>query len=327
MLIDLCNSSNSLCLILLFNQPNTVKTISIIIPVYNEQDTIRILYDQLKQYCTQGSEIIFIDDGSKDLTLDIIYSIAQTDNNCKCISLSRNFGHQNALMAGMEHALGDYIVIMDGDLQHPPELISQMLKKLEEGFDLVITKRNKTENIGTLKKWSASVFYKFINTISDTNIEANAADFKAFNRKVLESILKFKERDLFLRGIFTWIGFKTASLEFTARDRRFGQTKYSFKRMLMLALKGTTSFSYKPLRIALLIGSIISIAAFSFGVYAMIQYYNGNTVPGWSSLIIAVMFLGGTQLLAIGLLGEYIAAIFTEAKHRPLYLIDRKINL
>ncbi|MEO6722516.1 MAG: glycosyltransferase family 2 protein [Ferruginibacter sp.] len=304
-----------------------MKTISIIIPVYNEEKNIQLLYNELSLYCDQGSEIIFVDDGSNDSTFAIIESISTKDNRCKCISLSRNFGHQNALMAGMEHASGEYIIIMDGDLQHPPKLITNMLEKLEEGVDLVITKRNKTENIGALKKLTAAIFYRFINSISETSIESNVADFKAFNRKVLESILKFKERDLFLRGIFSWIGFKTITLEFTAPPRRFGKTKYTFGNMLLLALKGTTSFSYKPLRVALIAGSIISFAAFSFGIYAVIQYYNNNTVPGWSSLIIAVMFLGGTQLLAIGLLGEYIAGLFTEAKQRPLYLIDRKINI
>ena len=304
-----------------------MKKISIIIPVYNEEQNIDPLYNELLLYCSQNAEIIFIDDGSSDSTLTIIDALSRENDCCKCISLSRNFGHQNALMAGMEHAVGEYIIIMDGDLQHPPELIPPMLKKLDEGFDLVVTKKQKTANISPLKKLTASLFYKFINTISDTKMESDAADFKAFNRKVLDSILKFKERDLFLRGIFSWIGFKTVTLEFTAPARRLGKTKYTLRSMLLLALKGTTSFSYKPLRIALLIGSVISLAAFSFGIYAVIQYNKGNTVPGWSSLIIAVMFLGGTQLLAIGLLGEYIAGLFTEAKQRPLYLIDKKINM
>ena len=170
-------------------------------------------------------------------------------------------------------------------------------------------------------------FYSFINAISDTRIEEGIADFKAFNRKVLNSILQFKERELFLRGIFSWIGFKSTTITFDAPARQFGKTKYSFAKMLRFALKGTTSFSFKPLRIALLIGSLISLAAFAFGVFALVAYFKGNTVPGWASLIIAVMFLGGTQLLAIGLLGEYIASLFTETKARPLYLVNKKINI
>lgn len=300
---------------------------SIIIPVYNESESIAALYQELCLYCTNEVEIILVDDGSKDTTLELITTIANKDKRIKCISLSRNFGHQNALMAGMDHARGEQIIIMDGDLQHPPALIPSMLSVLQNGADIVITKRNKTAEIGAGKKLLGKLFYTFINSISDTPIEANVADFKAFNRKVLNSILQFKERELFLRGIFSWIGFKTATIEFDAPARKYGKTKYSFGKMLKLALKGTTSFSFKPLRIALFIGSMISLAAFSFAVFSLIAYFRGNTIPGWTSLIIAVMFLGGTQLLAIGLLGEYIASLFTETKHRPLYLVNTKINM
>ena len=267
-----------------------------------------------------------MDDGSTDNTFRQIETIALKDKQIKCISLSRNFGHQNALMAGMECATGEYIIIMDGDLQHPPALIPAMIEQLVAGFDLVATKRNKTANAGWLKNTTASIFYTFINAISDTRIEEGVADFKAFNRKVLNSILQFKERELFLRGIFSWIGFQSTTIAFNAPARQFGKTKYSFAKMLRFALKGTTSFSFKPLRIALFIGSLISLAAFAFGVFALVAYFKGNTVPGWASLIIAVMFLGGTQLLAIGLLGEYIASLFTETKARPLYLVNKKIN-
>ena len=301
--------------------------LSIIIPVYNEAESIPALYSEITSHINQDLEVIFVDDGSTDKTLDVIKAYTSTSSQYKCISLSRNFGHQNALMAGMEHAGGDQIVIMDGDLQHPPALIAEMLEKLQQGFDLVLTKRNKTENIGWVKKTAGSAFYSFINLISDTKIEPNAADFKAFNRKVLNGLLQFKERELFLRGIFSWIGFKTTTISFEAPARRFGKTKYSFAKMMRLALKGTTSFSFKPLRLALLIGSIISLIAFGFAIFALVAYFKGNTVPGWTSLIIAVMFLGGTQLLAIGLLGEYIASLFTETKRRPLYLISEKINV
>ncbi len=303
-----------------------MKLLSIIIPVYNEAENIAPLYAALNSYCKDGYEVIFVDDGSTDNTLAAIEAISKTDKHYKCISLSRNFGHQNALMAGMNHVSGDSIIIMDGDLQHPPSLIPTMLKKLDEGYDLVITKRTTTANIGFVKKMLAAIFYYFINIISDTKIEPNVADFKAFNRKVLQSILQFKERELFLRGIFSWIGYNTATIEFDAPARRYGKTKYSFAKMLKLALKGTTSFSFKPLRMALLIGCFISLAAFGFGIFALVSYYKGNTIPGWASLIIAVMFLGGTQLLAIGLLGEYIASLFTETKNRPLYLVNKKIN-
>jgi glycosyltransferase involved in cell wall biosynthesis len=304
-----------------------VTLLSIIIPVYNEEENIHLLCSEIVLHCAGDYEVIFVNDGSIDNTLAEIEKIINKNSCFKCLSLSRNFGHQNALMAGMAHATGQKIIIMDGDLQHPPSLIPLMVQQLDNRFDLVITRRNKTENIGPAKKIMGSIFYSFINIISDTKIEANVADFKAFNSNVLNSILQFKERDLFLRGIFSWIGYKTTTIDFDAPARKFGKTKYSFGKMLRLALKGTTSFSFKPLRVALLVGSFISLFAFAFGVFALIAYFKGNTVPGWASIIIAIMFLGGTQLLAIGLLGEYIASLFTEAKHRPLYLVEKKINI
>jgi glycosyltransferase involved in cell wall biosynthesis len=304
-----------------------VPLLSIVIPVCNEAENILPLYEALSRNCKDEYEIIFVDDGSTDHTLSLIEDISKTNNHYKCISLSRNFGHQNALMAGIEHASGEFIIMMDGDLQHPPSLIPEMVDNLNNGFDIVITKRIKTDEIGFVKKISGALFYKFINIISDVRIEPNVADFKAFNRKVLNSILKFKERELFLRGVFSWIGYKTTTITFDAPARQFGKTKYSYRKMLRLALKGTTSFGFKPLRLALTVGALISIAAFAFAVFALVAYFNERTVPGWASLIIAVMFLGGTQLLAIGLLGEYIASLFTETKQRPLYLIDKKVNI
>lgn len=302
-------------------------TVTFVVPLLNEVNNVYSLYSEIKKYCPNDFELIFIDDGSKDGTLAMIGSIAAIDPCVKCISLSRNFGHQNALMAGLTHAQGQQIIIMDGDGQHPARLIPEFLSKLNEGYDIVHTARKKTADSDVVKSTFSSLFYKFINAISDTRIEANQADFKAFSNKVLISLLSFKERELFLRGLFSWMGYKSATIEFEAPARRNGQTKYTFLKMLQLALKATTSFSFKPLRLALMIGSCISLAAFTFGIFALLSYWQGNTVPGWASLIIAVMFLGGTQLLAIGLLGEYIASLFIETKRRPLYLIDKKINM
>jgi dolichol-phosphate mannosyltransferase len=304
-----------------------LSSISIIIPVFNERENIQILYDSLKFILNNDDEILFIDDGSNDGTFEIISLLSVADNRIRCISFSRNFGHQNALMAGMSNATGDIIVTMDGDLQHPPSIIPEMISKINEGYDLIITKRNKTENIGLIKKIFSSIFYSFINMISDTRIEPNVSDFRAFNKKVLNSILLFKEKEIFLRGIFSWIGFKTYTINFNAPKRQFGKTKYSFFKMMRLALKGITAFGFKPLRIAVLIGSLISLASFFFGIFALVSYFKGNTVPGWASTIIAIMFLGGTQLLALGLMGEYIASLYIETKKRPLYIIKEQINI
>lgn len=301
--------------------------VSIIIPVLNEEKNVELIAAEIDAYCKLPYEIIFVDDGSTDNTFLNIQLLSSKNNSIKCISFSRNFGHQNAIMAGLENASGVYIVVMDGDLQDPPSLIPEMLTKLHEGFDIVITRRDTIINSTFLKRTTRIVFYKFINAISDVKIEPNVADFKAFNRKVLKSILQFKERELFLRGMFSWMGYKTTEIKFEAPERKYGKTKYSFSKMLRLALKGTTSFSFKPLRVALMIGSLISLSAFLFAIYAFVSYFQGNTIPGWASTIIAVMFLGGTQLLAIGLLGEYIASLFTETKHRPLYLVDKKLNM
>jgi polyisoprenyl-phosphate glycosyltransferase len=301
--------------------------LSIIIPVFNEAENIIPVLQDIRSTVSVPFEVIYVDDGSTDETFSVISNLSQQDTNIKCVSLSRNFGHQNALMAGIQYAKGDYIITMDGDGQHPPSIITEIIKKLDEGYDVVNTKRNKTNNAGVLKKTTAFFFYKFINTISDTRIEANQADFRGFTKKVLLCIFQFEERELFLRGIFSWLGFKNTTIAFEAPERLHGTTKYSFSKMLKLALKATTSFSFKPLRIALLIGVIISFTAFGFGIFALIEYYKGNTVPGWASMIIAVMFLGGCQLLAIGLLGEYIASLFVESKKRPLYLVDKKINI
>lgn len=301
--------------------------LSIVIPVFNEQENIEPLFVELQKYCGGDTEFLFVDDGSIDDTLRKIETLANSDSRVKCISLSRNFGHQNALMAGLQYAKGDIIVIMDGDLQHPPSLIPAMIEKINSGYDVVQTKRLKTAEIGIGKKIFTSLFYKFLNGISDTSIEENVADFKAFTSNILKSILQFEERELFLRGIFSWIGYSTTTIEFTAPKRQFGKTKYSFAKMILLGLRGITAFSYKPLRISFLVGLIISATSLIVGIFYIVSYFKGNTVPGWTSLITAVLFLGGVQLLAIGLLGEYIASIFAETKKRPLYLVKQTLNI
>ncbi|MFT3843577.1 MAG: glycosyltransferase family 2 protein [Lacibacter sp.] len=300
--------------------------VSVVIPVFNEAENIYPIFHEIKKFIPGDFEIIFVDDGSTDTTLPEIQSLTEEDERAKCISFSRNFGHQNALMAGMDYATGDFIITMDGDLQHPPSLLPRILEKLNEGYDLVATKRTKTDDSNWAKSLLTRFFYYVINLISDVPIEANVSDYRGFNRKVLEAILKFEERDLFLRGLFSWIGFKKTSVSFEAPARLYGKSKYSFAKMIKLALKGTTSFSFKPLRISLLAGTFVSLISFFLLAMAVIAYFQGKTVPGWASLMTVVTFMGGIQLLVIGLMGEYIASLFRESKKRPLYIINEKIN-
>ena len=300
--------------------------LSIVVPVFNEEENIDVLYQGIISSGPEVSEIIFVDDGSMDRTFERIEELAGRDTRVKAISFSRNFGHQAALFAGLRLAGGELVVIMDGDLQHPPELIPLLLAKYREGYDIVSAKRTGTEDAGIFKRWSSRAFYRFLNFISETRIEENVADFRLMNRKVVENILKFEERELFIRGIISWIGFRTATISFKAPPRARGSSKYSLSRMMRLGLKGTVSFSYKPLRISLVAGIIVSMAAFCFGIFSIAAYYQGRTVPGWTSIITAVMFIGGIQLIVLGLMGEYIASLFREVKKRPMFIIDRTIN-
>jgi polyisoprenyl-phosphate glycosyltransferase len=307
-------------------QNTNTPPVSIIIPIWNEEGNILPLYKAIIETGISIHEFIFVDDGSTDQSLAQIETLSAKDPNVKAISFSRNFGHQAALIAGMHSAKAEVIIIMDGDLQHPPAVIPSLLKKYEEGFDLVSAKRIDSTQTGVLKKWSSSLYYRLLNFMAETHIEENVADFRVFNRKVLDAILQFNETEVFVRGIFSWIGFKTATVPFDPQRRNHGKSKYSWGRMMSLGVKGAVSFSFKPLRISLLAGSIVSLIAFAFGIFSVVSYYQGKTLPGWTSIITAIMFLGGVQLIVLGLIGEYIASMFKEVKKRPLFIVDRKIN-
>ena len=300
---------------------------SIVVPVFNEEKNIQPFYDALCSHIPADFELIWVNDGSTDQTLHLIKGIAAKDNRIRCISFSRNFGHQAALVAGLQFARGKRIVFMDGDLQHPPSLLPLFFNKMDEGFDLVSGQKLTTEDSSGVKRIFSGWFYRLINFLSDTKIDKDVSDFRVFNKKVAAAVLQFDERELFLRGIFNWIGFKTTNISYHAPARKSGQTKYSFSKMVQLALRGTLSFSFKPIRLSLLMGTVVSIAAFLFIIFAVISYFTGNTIPGWASIIIGVMFLGGIQLIMIGLIGEYVASLFIESKKRPLFLIDEKINV
>lgn len=304
--------------------------LSVVVPVFNEAANIQALLDRIHQAVRSldlSSEIILVDDGSKDGTFEKIQEIAPSYPSCKALSLSRNFGHQVALTAGIEHASGDYVVTLDGDLQHPPELIPELIARAREGFDIVNTIRRETADAGAMKNFTARMFYKLINALSDVHVVEGAADFRLMTRKAVNAFLKIRERDRFTRGLVSWMGFSQAFVPYDASRRNAGVTKYTFRKMLRFAMDGITSFSSRPLRISFYMGLITAFFGLIYAIYAVYTWYLGNTVQGWTSLLIIVLLIGGIQLISIGIIGEYLARVYNESKGRPLYLLKNSLGL
>jgi len=298
--------------------------ISIVIPLLNEEGNIKVLYESLLPVVEKISadyEIIFVDDGSKDSSFDIITKISQLNKRVLGISLSRNFGHQIALSAGLEHASGEAVVMLDADMQHPPEIIIDLYNKYKEGFDIVNTIRTETADVGIFKKITSYYFYKLINRLSDIHIEPAAADFRLMNRKTVNAFLQMKEKDRFTRGLVSWMGFKQAQIEYIAPQRFAGKSKYSLLKMFRFAADGITAFSAKPLRVSFFAGIIVSFTGLLYAIYAVFQYFGGKNIPGWTSILVSILIIGGIQLISIGIIGEYLARVFNEAKNRPMYLV------
>lgn len=306
------------------------KLISIVIPAFNEEQNIIALYNELISVLQKISfryEIIFVDDGSRDNTFNEIKKIAEKDKCVSGISLSRNFGHQVAIMAGLQQAKGDLVIMMDADLQHPPDAIPLMIEEQEKGFDIVNTKRIDAKGTALTKKTTSKLFYNLLNKLSDVRIEPAAADFRLMTRKAVDAFLRLEERDRFTRGLISWMGFKQTVIEYQASARFAGKSKYTVKKMFRFGMDGITSFSSKPLRVSFYIGFIVFLIGLAYSVYAIIEYILNKTVPGWTSMLVSVLIIGGIQLLSIGIVGEYIARIFNEAKRRPLYFVkDRTIS-
>ena len=298
--------------------------VSIVIPVYNESGSIGRLIAMLEEELSiyPNYEVIFVDDGCTDNTLELIKVQNKKNQSFNFISLSRNFGHQYALKAGLDYANGDCVISMDGDMQHPIKLVHEMINLWLKGNHVVYTIRKDDENISFFKKNSASLFYSLINRISDVKIMKGTADFRLIDKKVLEIITSMNEAHLFLRGIVPWVGFQQIGLEYKANERFAGTSKYTLIKMIRFAATGITSFSIKPLQIATGLGFIISFLTFVYGIYATtISFITNTTVSGWTSLIVSVLFIGGVQLIFIGLIGEYIGKIFIQVKNRPNYII------
>jgi len=299
--------------------------LSIIIPTYNEEKNISYIYQKIKESAGAFQyEIIFIDDGSFDNTFNEIKHISDIDNQAKGISFSRNFGHQIALLAGLNESKGDIVVMMDADGQHPAELIPILIDKVKEGYDIVNTRRKTTEGIGFFKKVSSRFYYSFLNFLTDIKIEYSSSDFRAMTRKAVDAFLKLEETNRFTRGLISWMGFNQAIVEYNAPKRYAGETKYTLKKMLRFGIDGITSFSAKPLKISFYFGLITLLLGVIYGIYAIAIYTLGKAIPGWTSILLTVLFIGGVQLLGIGILGEYLAKIYNEIKRRPHYFIKNR---
>ena len=310
-----------------------MKKISVVIPMYCEEEVADICYkrvvNNLKKLSDKYSyEIIFINDGSKDSTLEILKKIASNDDNVKIISFSRNFGHQAAVTAGIRNVTGDVVIIMDADLQDPPELFNGMIEKWEEGYEVVYGKRKTREGESIFKLLTAKMFYNTLNKLSEIEIPKDTGDFRLVDRKVIDVIATLPEHNKFLRGLFSWVGFNQYPYEYNRVNRVAGKTKYPFKKMFKLATDGILSFSAKPLKIVGAIGIFSVIVSIIILIYSIVSYmFKLNSLtPGWTSIMCTMTFIGGIILISLWMIGEYIARIYEESLGRPEYIIDELIN-
>lgn len=304
--------------------------LSVVVPCYNEQEVILACYEALMQALSgkiEDFEIVFVNDGSKDATLEILRGLHEVDWRVKVVDLSRNFGHQIAVSAGLAYADGEAVAIIDADLQDPPELILQMLEVRDSGYDVVYGVRRARKGESRFKLLTAKWFYRILNRLSDTQIPLDCGDFRLLDRRAVDALLRMREQHRLLRGMWSWIGFRQYALEYDRAPRAAGQTKYPFRKMLKLAIDGILSFSIVPLRMVSFMGVATAVLS-SIGIlYALVlRLFTKVWVPGWTLLFIGMMFLGGMQMLGIGVAGEYIGRIYTEVKQRPLYLIREVLS-
>lgn len=299
------------------------KTLSIVVPVYNEANTIPLFQQRLKATCVNldvNLELVYVNDGSSDQTLLVLEALRIEDQNVAIVDLSRNFGKEIALQAGLDHALGDAVVVMDVDLQDPPELIPEFISYWQKGFDVVYAKRCSRQGEGWFKKISAFLFYRLISKMSSVSIPKDTGDFRLLSRRAVDALKLMREKHRYMKGLFAWIGFPQYAIPFERQARVSGSTKWNYWKLLNLAIEGITSFSIAPLKLATVMGFITAIAAF---IYALIIVYKtlvfGEPIQGYPSLMVVILFLGGIQLITLGIIGEYLGRTFDEAKQRPLY--------
>jgi dolichol-phosphate mannosyltransferase len=307
---------------------NRTPLLSVIVPVYRSEDILPETHRRLSEtLCALGSdldhEIVFVNDGSPDGALEVLHRIAAADPHVRVISLSRNFGHQIAITAGMDAVRGDAAVIIDDDLQDPPEAIADMVAKWREGYKVVHGVRSERQGESFFKRWSASAFYRVMQWMSDTPLPLDSGDFRLIDRVVIDALVGMREESRYVRGMVAWTGFRQCEITYVRDPRYSGSGNYTMRRLFKLAMDGALSFSVRPLQITMQLGLFVTFVALVFGIFLVVQRMlgYGTTVPGWTSVIVAVLFMGGVQLVSIGVLGAYLGRVFYEAKRRPLYFV------
>lgn len=304
--------------------------LSVIVPLFNEEQNIGALNERIITVLASMSisnEVIYINDGSKDKTLPLIIGLTHQYANIKYIDFSRNFGHQQAISAGIQFAKGKYLVIMDGDGQDPPELIPELYKKAISGFEVVYAKRKKRQGEGLLKKFTAKLFYRILAKITNIEIPVDTGDFRIIHQKVQRILNQMPEQHKYIRGQIAWIGFNQTFIEYDREERMSGQTKFTYRKMIGFAIDGISGFSTWPLKVATISGFIVSFISFMLIIYSLYQKFFGETEKGWTSLNISVLFIGGIQLIGIGILGEYLGRVSENVKNRPHFIIrDSNFN-
>lgn len=303
---------------------------SIIIPIYNEEENIQLLHDRLHKVMIQLSasfEFLFVNDGSKDKSLELIKGLSSQHDYIKYIDFSRNFGHQIAVTAGLDQAVGNRIVIIDADLQDPPELILDMARNMDEGFEVVFAKRKTRKGENWFKLLTAKLFYRILRSITSIDIPLNTGDFRMIDRKIVEVLKQMPEQNKFLRGQISWIGFRQNYVEYDRDQRHAGETGYPLKKMLRFALDGITAFSDAPLKFVFTMGIVVFVLAFIMIIYTLYSWlFLDSTVQGWASVMVSILFIGAVQMIGIGIIGEYLSRMGNNVKDRPLYII-RESNI
>ncbi len=306
------------------------KLISVVIPAYNEAENIpiiaRALEDTFATLPDYGLEIIFVADGCTDNSITVIENLSQHSEHIFFLEFSRNFGHQLAVKAGMDYSRGDAVICMDGDMQHPPSLIPELIRKWEEGYEVVYTIRKEDKRLPFKKRFTSRIFYKVLNKLSSVQLEAGAADYRLLDRSVVDVMKQFHENEPFLRGLVKWVGYRQFAISYNPAERHSGQSKYSLKKMLRFALQGVTSFSTKPLYMVVYLGFLFSGLSVLYLPYVVYAFLSGHEVSGWASLIMTIVFFGGLQLIMLGIIGIYIGKMFTQVKVRPNYIV-RSTNI